>query len=131
MLSIIPIKISAFRAGEARNFYESNTFYETSLSVNLKEDTSFHRTIHKSKGAQFENVLLILNKSDKDGNFLETEELGFLLAPDLINEEEHRVRYVAISRARDTLFINIPSISAKNEGLLCCKGFEIIKEIGM
>lgn len=38
---------------------------------------------------------------------------------------------VVISRARGILFINILSLSNKNEGLLCGKGFEIINQTGM
>ncbi len=127
---IFPIKISRFRAGAAKKFYENNAYHKVSLSVSIKEDTSLHRTIHKAKGAEFCNVILVLDKRDKAGVFLESEELEFIISPNLINDEEHRIRYVAISRARDALFINIPSISNNNENILIDKGFEIIKQYG-
>ena len=38
----------------------------------------------------------------------EDNNLDFLTNPDLINNEEHRVYYVAMSRAKERLFINIP-----------------------
>ena len=126
--NLFPIKISGFKTGAAKTFYENNIFHDVSLSVNIKEDSSLHRTIHKAKGTEFDNVLLVLDKRDKKGKFLESEELGFLISPNLINDEEHRVRYVAISRARDLLFINIPSIRTNIEKELINKGFEIIKQ---
>jgi len=60
--SLYPITLSNFRAGAIKTFYESNTYEQLAICVNLKEDTSFHRTIHKAKGAEFENVLLVLDK---------------------------------------------------------------------
>ena len=47
--------------------------------------TSHHRTIHKAKGDEFENVLLVPNSLD------------FLINPDTENDEEHRVYYVGLS----------------------------------
>jgi DNA helicase-2/ATP-dependent DNA helicase PcrA len=126
--SIFPIKMSTFRAGAAKTFYENNTVYAVSLSVNVKEDTSPHRTIHKAKGAEFDNVLLVLDKRNKEGVFQESEELGFLIKPDLENNEEHRVRYVAISRAKNCLFINVPALNNATERKLEEMGFELIRE---
>jgi len=126
--SILPMKISGFKAGPIKTFYETNAFYDASLSVNMKEDASFHRTIHKAKGAEFDNVILVLDKRDKAGKFLEAEELGFLITPKLKNDEEHRVRYVAVSRARDTLFINAPNISDSTKEILIQLGFEIVMQ---
>lgn len=37
--------------------------------------------------------------------------LDFLLQPDLLNNESHRVYYVAASRAKERLFFSIPSLS--------------------
>lgn len=125
---ISPMKIAGFKAGAAKVFYENNIFHNVALSVNIQENTSFHRTIHKAKGAEFCNVILVLDKRDKNDVFLESEELGFICSPNLMGDEEHRVRYVAISRAKDSLFINIPSISNVNENVLIDKGFEIIKQ---
>lgn len=125
---IRPIKIAGFKAGAAKVFYEKNVFHDVALSVNIQENTSFHRTIHKAKGAEFCNVILVLDKRDRNGDFLEAEELEFIISPNLMGDEEHRIRYVAISRARDSLFINIPTISDINETVLIDKGFEIIMQ---
>jgi DNA helicase-2/ATP-dependent DNA helicase PcrA len=128
LTNIFPIKIPGFRAGVAKTFYQEHTYNSVSLSVNIKDDNSIHRTIHKAKGSEFDNVLLVLNKRDRNNNFLETEELGCLIAPDLTNNEEHRIRYVAMSRAENNLFINIPRISPEVEGILLNKNFKIIKQ---
>lgn len=92
------------RAGAPKNFYENHTYEQLAVCVKITEDTSLHRTIHKAKGAEFNNVLLIL----KDENGLE-----FLLNPELENEE-HRINYVAVSRAKEQLFIAVPSITDAN-----------------
>ena len=63
------------------------------ICTNIVEDTSNHITIHKAKGAEFENVFVIGNK----------DTLSLLLKPDLMNDEEHRIFYVAMSRAKKKL----------------------------
>lgn len=37
-------------------------------------------------------------------------DLQFLLSSNLESNEEHRINYVAVSRARDKLFISTPSL---------------------
>lgn len=65
------------------------------ICVDIIEDTSNHITIHKAKGAEFKNVFVIGNK----------DTLSLLLKPDLMNDEEHRIFYVAMSRAKKKLFL--------------------------
>lgn len=97
------------RNGAPYRFYNTNKYKELAMYINNEDDTSKHRTIHKAKGIEFKNVMLILEKE---------EYLDFLLDPDLDNNEEHRIYYVAASRARDRLFINVPSLSKENENKL-------------
>lgn len=103
--SRINTNISDLRRGAAKTFYESHTYAQLALCVNVPEDMSFHKTIHKAKGDEFENVLLVL-KDESD--------LSFILDPDLLADsklaEENRINYVAISRAKDNLFISVPSL---------------------
>ena len=110
--------ISDLRKGAIKDFYDGHTYQQLAVCVKITEDASFHRTIHKAKGAEFDNVLLVL-KNEKD--------LQFLLNPDLDKSEEHRIYYVAVSRAKERLFITVPSLKdgskAKLEGL-----FNIIVE---
>ena len=79
----------------------------------LNKDDSLHRTIHKAKGDEFENVLVII-KDKNNKEFDEANELGFLLTPNL-EKEEQRVYYVALSRAKERLFVNVPVLSDENK----------------
>ncbi len=64
------------------------------------------KTIHKTKGDDFDNVLVHV-PDEKD--------LVFLINPDLESNEEHRVYYVAVSRAKDGLFISVPTLKNKDK----------------
>ncbi|MBD8027594.1 ATP-dependent helicase [Ureibacillus sp. Re31] len=96
------ISMSSFKAGTAKNFYDETTYNQLAICINFKEDTSHHRTIHKAKGDEFENVLLIPSS------------LAFLINPNLENEED-RVYYVGMSRAINRLFFVFPKITKKNQ----------------
>ncbi len=101
--------ITKVTKGKVKTFYENNILEDLIVCVNIPEDISLHKTIHKAKGDEFNNVLLVL-KDEK-----ETE---FLTQPNLIKEEEHRINYVAISRAKNKLFISLPSLSNSNKNKL-------------
>ena len=101
--------LSSFRAGNPKNFYDNTNYKCLALCVNIIEDTSNNITIHKSKGAEFDNVLLTLNSE---------KELDFITVPNLDESEEHRLKYVAISRAIHNLFITVPELSKKNAELI-------------
>jgi DNA helicase-2/ATP-dependent DNA helicase PcrA len=59
--NIIGITMSDLREGGiARAFYEAHTYKQLALCVSIPDDNGLFRTIHKSKGAEFDNVLLIL-----------------------------------------------------------------------
>lgn len=97
--------VSALRAGAIRDFYMDNTYKQLAVCVNIVEDNSLHRTIHKSKGDEFDNVMLVIDKE---------VDLSFLFSPNLDNNEDHRVFYVAMSRAKNRLFISTPTLSDSN-----------------
>lgn len=86
--------ISFVRESKLEDFYGVNN------------DTIFVSTIHKSKGREFENVYLMLNQhNNKNG---------------VINDEEKRLLYVAMTRAKNRLIIHSNSSSfdfIKTEGL--------------
>lgn len=105
----IDSSISKFRKGPIKDFYENNLFNQLSLCVSIPEDLSLHKTIHKSKGDEFKNVLLVLKK--------ETD-ISFLISPDLENTEEQRINYVAVSRAENKLFISVPTLSIEKQQAL-------------
>ncbi|WP_414150385.1 UvrD-helicase domain-containing protein [Acetobacterium carbinolicum] len=95
-------------SGNKKRYYDSLTYKQLACVVNINEDAGKFRTIHKAKGDEFENVLLLMNPCD----FNESKDLDFLLHPDMTNEE-HRVYYVALSRAKKRLFISIPFVSVE------------------
>lgn len=86
-------------------FYTSHSYRQLSQCVGLLEDTSAQRTVHKSKGDEFDNVLVIFTE-EKAIN-------GVLLHPNIRNHEPDRVYYVAMSRARNRLFLTVPSLSTQ------------------
>ena len=93
--------LSNFRAGAIKEFYDGNTFSQLVLCVSIPEDISLHKTIHKAKGDEFDNVLLVLK---------EESDIKFLTETNLFANEEHRINYVAISRAKNRLFISVPAL---------------------
>lgn len=94
--------ISKLANGAAKTFYEAHSYQQLALCVRIAEDHSKHKTIHKAKGDEFDNVVVILN---------DETDLEMFLTPNLRDNEEHRVYYVAISRAKERLFINVPFLS--------------------
>lgn len=95
-----------FKAGAIKTFYDSHTFKQLLLCVSIPEDTSLHKTIHKAKGDEFDNVLLVLS---------EEKDIKFLIEQNFLSNEEHRINYVAISRAKNRLFISVPTLSASTQ----------------
>lgn len=106
-------------------YYNSVKYKELAVTVKINEDDSLHRTIHKAKGAEFDSVLLIIpQETDK---FDENEKLNFLLNPEIDKAEENRAYYVALSRAKNNLFINIPQLCENNRKKLKDIGFEVVE----
>ena len=99
------VELSSFRNGKVKTFYEQTKYREMALTINIIDDTSNHITIHKAKGNQFENVMVIGTKKIKE----------VLLTPNLEEDEEHRVAYVAFSRAKNRLFIQFDELSIEEE----------------
>ena len=116
----VPGKISKIRPkSNIQNFYALHTYRELSQCVRLLEDTSAQRTVHKAKGDEFDNVFVVVPKE---------KALNFLLTPDIKKNESDRVYYVAMSRARNRLFLTVPSLSQQVRNKL--KGLPIdIKDI--
>ncbi|MDM5264830.1 ATP-dependent helicase [Bacillus wiedmannii] len=99
------------KSGKIKDYYESLQYNQVASLVNIADDNSSFKTIHKAKGDEFDNILLIIPKSNC------TKFLKFLLSPDMKNEE-HRVYYVALSRAKNSLYINIPTIPENEMNLI-------------
>jgi len=107
--SEIDSSIASFRSGDVKTFYQNNTFEQLSLCVSIPDDMSLHKTIHKAKGDEFDNVFVVLQ---------EESHIDFLIEPKLLEDEEHRVYYVAVSRARNRLFISVPTLEENKRSLL-------------
>lgn len=79
----------------------SNKYLEFAKDVRCNDEESEHLTIHKAKGLEFNNVILII-ESNKDA-------VNFLLNADLnAKQDDWRLYYVACSRAKHRLFISMP-----------------------
>ncbi len=102
------VQLSSFRAGAIKSFYENTLYSNLALCVNIVEDISNHITIHKAKGAEYENVFVVGNK----------DFLDFLMNPDIEENEEHRVFYVALSRAKKRLFLYLDNLSSSDESCI-------------
>lgn len=90
------------------------------VSVNIVEDISNHITIHKAKGAEYENVFVVGNNNMLD----------FLMNTDIVGNEEHRVFYVALSRAKKRLFMYLDELSLSEENYIREKYSVEIERIG-
>lgn len=107
-------EISKISRGKINNYYEELTYKKIAITINIADDNSTSRTIHKAKGDEFDNVLVVIEHK-KDFN--EDKALEFLLNSDM-SKEEHRVYYVALSRAKERLFISVPALSENNRKML-------------
>lgn len=88
----------------------SHPYSEFAKEVRHKDDNSTDMTIHKAKGLEFKNVMVVFGD--------EQTAVDFLLCNDLEQDkqvaEEHRIYYVACSRATDRLFLSVPFLSEVN-----------------
>lgn len=110
-------RISKLTSGKGKIFYEGNDYQKAAVCVKITDDLGIHRTIHKAKGDQFDNVIVVL-KDESD--------LSFITSPSLDRNEEHRINYVGVSRAKENLFINVPSLGSKTK-LIVSKHFDIME----
>lgn len=109
--------LSNIKSGAPQTFYTTCTYEQLAVCVNIQDDDSPNRTIHKAKGDEFDNVLVILK---------EEANLAFLLQPTLLTTELHRLFYVGISRAREKLFISVPTLESAKETRLA-RLFDVIR----
>lgn len=102
----------------ARRFYESQTYLNMALSIKASDNVSTHKTIHKAKGEEFDNVMVVIGQE---------EDLSVITSPDISNNVAHRVYYVGMSRAKKKLFINVNSLSEENERILANLPIQIVR----
>ncbi len=108
--------LKGFRSGASKTFYETHNYRDAALGVKGADADTRHKTIHKSKGEEFNNVFVVLN---------DESDLAFMVAPKLDDEVAHRVYYVGISRAIRRLYVNTPTLSAEFEAKITEKNLPI------
>jgi DNA helicase-2/ATP-dependent DNA helicase PcrA len=106
-------------SGGPHDLYSNLKYNEVALTINLENDNSFYRTIHKAKGAEFDNLLLIIPSEEKECF------MTFICDTDLENTESHRRYYVALSRTKKNLFVNLPGLDNREEEKLEEVGFRV------
>ena len=114
------LRLTGASKGKFKTFAESTVYGDLAVSVRLVEETRSIRTIHKAKGAEFNSVLVALAAE---------EELTRVLSPNDVlqsKQEERRITYVGLSRAKDHLMISVPEISEQNTKQLAALGAEVI-----
>jgi len=98
---------SGLQSGKAKDFYEGNTINDLlpHVKVDTKSDDKI-RTIHSAKGTEFNNTLVHFESLDDFKKYI------INAAEYLDHEDDHgRIYYVACSRAKKRLFINIPEVT--------------------
>lgn len=101
--------------------YDCSTLLEC-VKPKDTEEVRNTRTIHKAKGAEANNVLVCLH-----GKKGAQERLKHILHPTTPSDEEHRITYVALSRARNRLFVATQQITVPDEAALQTLGFHIVR----
>jgi len=100
------VTLTAAKAGKFRTFAVSTPYSHLSGSVRMQEEVRYVRTIHQAKGTEGDNIAVYFEDADRVRHITHPS-----TAP---ADEEKRLTYVALSRARDRLFLCIPPDVAIN-----------------
>lgn len=107
--------------GKPMDFYQQYSYKQIASCISIKDDAGKFRTIHRSKGDEFDNVFVHLEPEDS------TNLIKLLKKPELGTSEDYRVLYVAFSRAKRRLVINIPSLSLEDRNAISHYNLQIIE----
>ncbi len=113
------LSLTGVRPGKFKTFAGSHQYSDLAASTSLDEETRTVRTMHSAKGTEFDNALVWLEDTKR------TRRIHHLLDGDKADGEERRVTYVALSRARERLFISVPELTKAEEDALTKLGLEI------
>lgn len=103
-------QLSKVTSGRSKDLY-SNNYLDFAKGVRNDDEESMYLTIHKAKGLEYDNVILVFDK--------EQDALNFLLNTNLDDtKDDHRLYYVACSRARHRLFLSIPNLNEDDRNLI-------------
>ncbi|MCQ1534808.1 ATP-dependent helicase [Methanosarcina sp. KYL-1] len=115
------IKIAgAYGRGNAKEFAKKHTLAD--LVPYIKTETKQEemiRTIHSAKGAEFDSVLLVLEDEEEFKKWI----VDCVNQVENVRKDEARIYYVAMSRAKNYLFINVPTLEDDSN---LYEGFNIV-----
>ena len=100
------VTLTAVKAGKFRAYAEATPYLHLSESVRLQEEVRHVRTIHQAKGSEGDNIAVYFEDADRVRHITHPSTAAA--------DEEKRLTYVALSRARDRLFLCIPTDVAIN-----------------
>ncbi|WP_304522574.1 UvrD-helicase domain-containing protein [Bacteroides acidifaciens] len=118
LINHIGIELKKLRSGNIKNFYMSHLYIDMALGVKISDCKTTHKTIHKSKGEEYDNVMVIINNP---------KDIEVLLNPNLNDNPTHRVYYVGMSRAKERLFINVEEMAIDVEEYLTHLPIKIVR----
>lgn len=95
-----------------------------SVKLTNADEVRDARTIHQAKGTERHNVIVCLK--GRDAGETQTH-LNHILLPAHPSDEQQRVTYVAISRARDRLFLTAPELTEEQEQRADELGISVIR----
>jgi len=111
------VTLTAAKAGKFKTFAENTPYAQLAGSVRLQEEIRHVRTIHQAKGSEADNVAVYLEDMHR---------VQHITHPAGKSDEEKRITYVALSRARDRLFLCIPSEMKVDIASFTDMGLEVI-----
>jgi len=100
------VTLTAAKAGRFKTFADATPYSRLSGSVRLQEEVRHVRTIHQAKGSEGDNIAVYFEDADRVRHITHPSTTP--------GDEEKRLTYVALSRARDRLFLCIPPDVAIN-----------------
>lgn len=109
------IELSSYGKGQAATFVETYSIQDMLKHLKITEYKTEVSTIHGAKGTEYDMVSLFI--FDDGTQKAENKLKDFITNPNLQNEK-HRRKYVALSRAKDHLFIVVTELSEQNEQLI-------------
>lgn len=112
------VTLTAAKAGKFKTFAEATPYAHLSGSVRLQEEVRHVRTIHQAKGSEGDNIAVYFEDADRVRHITHPSTAS--------TDEEKRLTYVALSRARDRLFLCIPPDVPINADELRARSLHVI-----
>jgi len=113
------IKIGAkISSGKFKAFADQRTCRELVQGLRIVDDISPVRTIHKAKGCEFENVLVVFESEDELKHILESDTEA--------DDDDCRIYYVAFSRAESRLIVTVPGLGSDSRVSMESLGMSLV-----